>query len=201
MTTKQAVREEDMGAKKMHAKGGTVYQLKISLRRSKPPIWRKIQIKSDATLAELHDIFQITMGWTNSHLHQFVIHGIEYGIQDPDLDMDVEDEKKVKLGELIFNEKEKFFYEYDFGDSWEHEIIVEKILPMEKGLHYPICLKGKRACPPEDCGGIWGYSEFLEAIEDLNHPEHDDMLEWSGGEFDPEKFDVDSINRALTHIK
>jgi hypothetical protein len=115
--------------------------------------------------------------------------------------MDIEDEKRVKLGELIFAEKEKFIYEYDFGDSWEHEILVEKIFPIEKGGQYPICLKGKRACPPEDCGGIWGYSEFLDAIEDVSHPEHDDMLEWIGGEFDPEEFDVGSINKGLKYIK
>ncbi len=189
-----------MATKKKQSKADYIYQLKISLGESKPPIWRRIHVKSDITLAKLHDIFQIAMGWTNSHLHQFIIHGVEYGIPDPDYDMDMEDEKKVKLGELIFAEKEKFFYEYDFGDSWEHEILVEKILPIEKGLHYPICLKGKRACPPEDCGGIWGYSEFLEAIEDVNNPEHDDMLEWVGEEFDPETFDIDSINQGLKYI-
>ncbi len=186
-----------MAAKKKQSKGGHVYQLKITLRGSKPPIWRRTQVRGDTTLAKLHVIFQIVMGWTNSHLHQFIVHGAEYGVPDPDYDMDIEDEKRVKLGELIFAEKEKLIYEYDFGDSWEHEILVETILPIEKGLHYPICLKGKRACPPEDCGGIWGYSEFLEAIEDVNHPEHDDMLEWIGGEFDSEEFDVESINREL----
>ena len=186
-----------MAAKKKQSKNDYIYQLKISLRESKPPIWRRIQVKSNTTLAKLHDIFQIAMGWTNSHLHQFIIHGVEYGIPDPDYDMDIENEKRVKLGELNFAEKEKFIYEYDFGDSWEHEILVQQIVPIEKGGQYPICLKGKRACPPEDCGGIWGYSEFLDAIEDVNHPEHDDMLEWIGGEFDSEEFDVESINREL----
>ena len=190
-----------MGVIKKQTKGGNIYQLKITLRGSKPPIWRRIQVRSDTAVAKLHDIFQIVMGWTNSHLHQFIIHGVEYGIPDPDYDMDIEDEKRVKLGELIFAEKEKFIYEYDFGDSWEHEILVEKIFPIEKGGQYPICLKGKRACPPEDCGGIWGYSEFLDAIEDVSHPEHDDMLEWIGGEFDPEEFDVGSINKGLKDIK
>ena len=141
------------------------------------------------------------MGWSNYHLHQFIIHEGEYGIPDLDYGTDIEDEKRVRLGEIILAEKEKFIYEYDFGDSWEHEILVEKIAPIEKGLQYPICLKGKRACPPEDCGGIWGYPEFLEAIEDVNHPEHDDMLEWIGGEFDPEEFDVNSINKGLKYRK
>ena len=190
-----------MGAIKKQTKGGNIYQLRIRLRGSKPPIWRRIQVRSNTTLAKLHDIFQIVMGWTNSHLHQFIIHGVEYGVPDPGYDMDLEGEKRVRLGELIFAEKEKFIYEYDFGDSWEHEILVEKVFPIEKGVRYPICLKGKRACPPEDCGGIWGYSEFLEAIENVDHPEHDDMLEWIGGEFDPEEFDVNSINKGLKYIK
>ena len=194
-------KEENMGTRKKRTKGVNIYQLKITLRGSKPPIWRRIQVRSNTTLAKLHDIFQIVMGWNNYHLHQFIIHEVEYGVPDRDYDMDTEDERKVKLGELIFTEKEKFVYEYDFGDSWEHEILVEKIVPIEKGVHYPICLKGKRACPPEDCGGIWGYSEFLEAIEDVNHPEHDDMLEWIGGEFDPEEFDVNSINKRLKYMK
>jgi len=190
-----------MDAIKKQTKGGNIYQLKITLRESKPPIWRRIQVRSDTTLAKLHDIFQIVMGWTNSHLHQFIIHGVEYGMSDTDYDMDIKDEKRVKLGKLIFAEKEKFIYEYDFGDRWKHKILVEKIFPVEKGVRYPICLKGKRACPPEDCGGIWGYSEFIEAIEDVNHPEHDDMLEWIGGEFDSEEFDVDNINSGLKYIK
>ncbi len=189
-----------MGAAKKPAQGGNLYQLKITLRGSKPPIWRRLQVRGNTPLATLHAIFQIVMGWTNSHLHQFIIHGVEYGIRDPEYDMDLEDETRVRLEELISAEKEKFIYEYDFGDSWKHEILVEKIVPIEAGVQLPICLQGKRACPPEDCGGIWGYAEFLEAIEDVNHPEHDDMLEWIGGEFDPEEFDVDSINTDLKYI-
>jgi hypothetical protein len=92
-------------------------------------------------------------------------------------------------------------YEYDFGDSWEHELLVEKILPPEPGVRYPLCLKGKGACPPEDVGGVWGYDSFLEAIADPKHPEHDDMLEWVGGEFDPEAFDLDEVNEALRYVR
>jgi len=185
------------------SKNAGIYQLKITLRESKPPIWRRIQVKSNITLAKLHDIFQIVMGWTDSHLHQFIIHGVEYGVPHPDYDydMDMEDEKHFKLGKLISAEKERFVYQYDFGDGWEHEILVEKILPIEEDLHYPICLKGNRACPPEDCGGIGGYSDFLEAIEDVKHPEHNDMLEWIGGKFDPEEFDIEKTNKKLKRIK
>ena len=193
--------EEGMTPKTKQSKSASIYQLKITLRESKPHIWRRIQVKSNTTLAKLHDIFQIVMGWTDSHLHQFIIHGVEYGVPHSDYDMDMEDEKHFKLGKLIFAEKERFIYQYDFGDSWEHEILVEKILPIEKDLHYPICLQGKRACPPEDCGGIWGYPNFLEAIEDVNHPEHNDMLEWIGGKFDPEEFDIESTNKKLKRIK
>ena len=178
-----------------------VYQLKIMLKGSKPPIWRKIQVKSNTTLVKLHDILQIVMGWTDSHLHQFIIHGVDYGVPHPDYEMDMEDEEHAKLGKLIFAEGEGFIYQYDFGDSWEHEILVEKILPVEKGLHYSICLKSKRACPPEDCGGVWGYLDFLEAIGNANHPEHDEMFEWIGDKFDPEEFDIESINKQLKHIK
>ncbi len=106
-------------------------------------------------------------------------------------------EKTVKLGQVVSEEGAKFAYIYDFGDYWYHKILVEKILPLELDKQYPICLKGKRACPPEDCGGIWGYYSFLKAIQDTNNPEHDHMLEWVGGSFDPEAFDLDDINRKL----
>jgi len=107
----------------------------------------------------------------------------------------------VKLKDVVSREKAKFIYEYDFGDGWEHELLVEKILPPTAGQRYPICLKGKRACPPEDVGGIWGYADFLEAIQDPNNPDHEDLLEWIGGSFDPEAFDLEEINRRLQKIR
>ena len=97
-------------------------------------------------------------------------------------------------------EKYKFSYEYDFGDNWQHTVLVEKILPEEKGKHYPNCSKGKRACAPEDVGGAWGYVDFLEALQDAKHPDHEDMLEWVGGEFDPEEFDIKYVNERLRQI-
>jgi hypothetical protein len=106
----------------------------------------------------------------------------------------------VSLQQVVSRVKDKLIYEYDFGDSWEHELLVEKILPLEAGKHYPICLTGKRACPPEDCGGIWGYASLLAAIRDPEHPEHDEMVEWGGDEFDPEAFDLDEVNRELHHL-
>jgi len=176
----------------------SVYQLKVTLKNSKPPIWRRIQVNSDINLYRLHQNLQVMMGWTDSHLHQFIVHGEYYGTPDPDFE--VTNEKSIKLDRVVSEAGDKFFYEYDFGDSWEHSILVEKILQPETGVNYPICLDGKRACPPEDCGGIWGYGDLLEAIQDPAHPEHEEMLEWLGGRFDPEEFDVDMVNQRLKTI-
>ncbi len=174
-----------------------VYQIKVTLKGSKPPIWRRIQVTSDTSLYELHHILQVVMGWENYHLHQFTIGGTYFGEPHPDYGFEMEDEAPVQLHQVVSGVKTKFVYEYDFGDSWEHNILIEKILPLEAGQHYPLCLTGRRACPPEDCGGIWGYAYFLEAIQSPDHPEHEDMLEWVGGDFDPEAFDLDEINREL----
>ncbi len=178
------------------------YQLKITLNHSKPPIWRRVQVPGDFTLDRLHEVIQVVMGWGNYHLHQFLIGNVYYGEPHPDYITEMKDEKKVRLSELV-SEGDQFVYEYDFGDSWEHKVQVEKILPRERGVRYryPKLLKGKRACPPEDVGGIWGYEEFLEAIRDPDHPEHEDMLDWIGGEFDPEKFDKDEIDQALVAVR
>ena len=177
-----------------------VYQIKVTLQGSKPPIWRRIQITSDITLVQLHRILQRVMGWEGSHLYQFVMGGIAYGDTGMVGEWDVEDARTVTLAALVRGEKSKLLYEYDFGDSWEHELLVEKILPRDEGKRYPVCLTGQRACPPEDCGGIWGYASFLEAIRDPEHPEHDEMLEWVGGEFDPDIFDLDEVNRELQNL-
>jgi len=193
-------KEQQMASIKKPKKLRNVYQIKISLRGIRPPIWRRLEVFSDITLDKLHLIFQLVMGWGNYHLHQFTIGGEEYGQSDPDNDLEVNDEKKVKLYQVVPGEKFKFSYEYDFGDYWEHMVLVEKILPVEKEKHYPNCSKGKRACPPEDVGGVWGYTDFLETIKDVNHSEHEDMLEWVGGEFDPEEFDMKYVNEHLKEI-
>jgi Plasmid pRiA4b ORF-3-like protein len=149
------------------------------------------------TLPQLHDTIQVVMGWTDSHLHQFIIGGVEYGLPNPDFADDMRTEQRVKLERVVTSEKERFVYEYDFGDSWTHIILLEKILPPDPLVHYPRCLTGKRACPPEDVGGVWGYAGFLEAIRVSEHPEHEEMLEWCGGAFDPEAFSLHDINQAL----
>ena len=176
----------------------SIYQIKVTLKDS-PSIWRRIQAPGDISLSRLHAVLQIVMGWTNSHLHQFKAGGRYYGEPDPEFaDMtEVIDERQVRLNQIAPDVKAGFVYEYDFGDSWEHELVVEKILPPEKGAPYPRCTDGKCACPPEDVGGVWGYQDFLEAMRDPNHPEHEDMVEWAGGEFDPEAIDLRGVNGAL----
>ena len=188
-------------APRKSATSQTVYQLKITLKGAKPPIWRRVQLLDIANLETLHHIIQIAMGWTDSHLHQFTINGIDYGQPMPEYDdFEVSDETKAKLNQLVA-EKSKFLYTYDMGDSWDHEILVEKILPRETDRLYPTCLTGKRSCPPEDCGGVWGYAEFVAAIQDPDHPDHEDMLEWIGGDFDPEEFDPKEVNQQFGSMK
>ena len=175
----------------------SIYQIKISLIGSKPPIWRTVLVASNIDLETFHDVIQLAMGWTDSHLHQFIANKVFYGIPEDDFELEMEDETKYKLSQLLQKEKESIIYEYDFGDSWEHKILLEKILPFDSKTTLPACIKGKRACPPEDCGGIWGYEELLETISNPKHPDHEDMLEWLGGEFDPEEFDLEAINEDL----
>lgn len=180
----------------------TVYQFKTTLKGIKPPIWRRIQTK-DCTLDKLHEHIQTAMGWTNSHLHQFKIGGVIYG--DPELLYEGwEDETppvnslRIKMSKIVpaDGKRFRFEYEYDFGDGWEHEVLFEGCLQAEKGNRYPLCLEGERACPPEDVGGIHGYQEFLEAIADPKHEEHDSYLQW-GGPFDPEAFDAHAATREM----
>ena len=173
-----------------------VYQLKVSLRGIKPPIWRRILVTGDTTLDILHGILQTAMGWSDEHLYEFEIHGASY--IDPSLLEDAIDEKTVYLAQLISHEQEKFLYLYDIGDCWKHDILVEKILPIEEGTQYPVCIDGKRTCPLEDCGGTSGYDNLLETIKDPYHPEHEEMLESLPEDFDPEKFDIEYVNRELS---
>jgi DNA invertase Pin-like site-specific DNA recombinase len=184
-------------------KAQSIYQLKITLKDIRPPIWRQVQVHNDVTLGHLHWVIQFSMGWTNSPLHSFSIQGVEYGLPMPELgfdEMGLRDEQPVKLSKIIPGEKFKFVYLYDFGDSWEHEVLVEKVLEADPEIDYPICLKAKRACPPEDCGGTWAYQEFIKAIQDPEHPEHEEMLEWVEGFFDPEDAAFNEINPRLKMI-
>lgn len=179
-----------------------VYQFRITLKDSHPPIWRRIQVK-DGTLDRLHEHIQTAMGWTNSHLHHFRIGEQLYG--DPDLmqenfdDMEYKDSTTTKISGILprTGKRFRFQYEYDFGDSWYHEVLFEGVVRAEPKVKYPLCLEGKRACPPEDCGGIWGYADFVEAIQNPDHDQHEELLEWVGGRFDPEKFDAAKATKAM----
>jgi hypothetical protein len=178
-----------------------LYQFKITLMNSKPPIWRRIQVK-DGTLDKLHEHIQTAMGWTNSHLHQFKIDGIRHG--DPELlDDDFEhleciDSTVTKLSEIVPKDGKQFsfLYEYDFGDSWHHEIVFEGCLRAETGTLYPICVEGQRACPPEDVGGVFGFERFLAVRGDPKHAEHEMYAEWGAG-FDPDAFDAKEATKDM----
>jgi hypothetical protein len=179
-----------------------VFQFKVTLLESHPPIWRRIQTK-DCTLDKLHEHIQTAMGWTNSHLHHFRVGEQLYG--DPELmqenfeEMEYKDSTATKVSDILpeGGKRFRFQYEYDFGDSWDHEVLFEGVVRAESGKKYPLCLEGARTCPPEDCGGIWGYPDFVEAIQNPGHEQHEELLEWVGARFDPEAFDPVEATRAM----
>ena len=183
-----------------------IYQLKVVLLGSATPIWRRLHVPADAKLDWLHAVLQVAMGWTNSHLHQFKVgedyysdtrhHSAEF--ED---DLPILEERTFTLRQIAPREQDAFRYEYDFGDSWEHEITVEKILPNMTASSSARCLEGARACPPEDCGGTPGYDDLLKILENRKHPEHKRMKEWLGRPLDAEAFDVEKTNLWLRKLK
>ena len=187
----------------MPSKTSPVYQLKISLNHIRPQIWRRILVPGIMPLGQLHDVIQVVMGWQNYHLHQFVIDGQLYG--DASLNEEHEqsflEEWNVRLKQVADKAGCRFKYGYDFGDNWEHTVLVEKILPPDPKMRHPVCLEGERACPPEDVGGPPGYARFLQAIRHPRDEEHESYLEWVGGEFRSEAFDVQAVNRLLRNLK
>ena len=174
-----------------------IFQLKIQLRQVRPPVWRRVLVPGEITLAELHDVIQTAMGWSDSHLHEFEVDGTRYGVPDPDWGFDeVADESRVKLIRVT-QQGAQLRYAYDFGDGWEHDVSVEKVLGRQPGSRYPCCVAGRRACPPEDVGGPWGYQDFLAAVSNPGHAEHGQSVEWVGGSFDPAEFHLEDVNEAL----
>lgn len=161
-----------------------LFQMKVILRDIEPEIWRSILIPGAVTLDKLHKILQILMGWESGHLYSFSIGDSEYGVPNAEFDTDFYDSRRVKLEKAV-GRKKKFIYLYDFGDNWEHEIRVEKMLKGDKGQSCAVCLGGERACPPEDVGGTGGYEDFLAACFDPSHEEHEDIREWAEDDFDP----------------
>ena len=179
-----------------------IYQLKVTLSDSEPPIWRRFVVDGQISLGDLHSVIQLVMGWSDSHLHHFVVDDAYYGLQDPELSEEgpgTLDEQSFTLTQVAPRPGGSLVYEYDFGDSWKHVIEVEGITEPAAGVSYPRCLVGERCCPPEDVGGIWGYEEFLAALRNAGHPEHSTYIEWVG-DFDPERFDVDRVNERLSNL-
>ena len=183
-----------------------VYQLKITLRHVKPAVWRRILVPSHLTLGELHPLLQIVMGWHNCHLHEFNINDERFGVtNDPwgggaMASDECLNEDEYQLCDLGLRPNSRFSYEYDFGDGWEHEVLLEKQGPVPPGFS-PVCIEGANACPPEDCGGPWGYAENLAILAHPKHPEHKHITEWMGKTFDPKAFSVESVNRMLAPPK
>ena len=180
------------------------WQVRIELLEVTPRVWRRVLIPEDLKLPKLHYILQTCMGWTNSHLHEFVLGGKRYSPHDPEFSDELEqlDEQRVVLANAIGHEARCFDYIYDFGDSWHHVAIIEDPYAghSEQGLRIR-CIDGENACPPEDVGGPHGYAEFLTAIADPHHEEHAQLLEWAGGSFDPARFDITAVNLLLDNIK
>jgi hypothetical protein len=174
--------------------GDTVYQLKVTMRGIRPPIWRRLRVPGAMTLAQLHDVLQDAFGWTDSHLHQFRMGRDRFGVPDHEGGSDDIDERRVRL-EKVAKVKSKLVYEYDFGDGWEHDIVVERVDAVSDSV--PTCIDGRRSGPPEDCGGPYGYGNLLEVLADPNHPEHAEMREWAGPHLRPEHFDLDATNKQL----
>jgi hypothetical protein len=181
--------------------------LKVTLEDTRPTIWRRIQVRGSIRLDLLHAVLQIAMGWTNSHLHLFLIGADRYS--DPTLvdglgwdeEDEDRDERRVTLSQVVAGGVSIFGYEYDFGDSWTHRVAVEKQLPAEpRARVFARCVAGAGACPPEDCGGTGGYADLLKIIRNRRHPDYESTVEWLGGEFDPAAFDVEETNRFLRQL-
>jgi hypothetical protein len=182
-----------------------IHQIKVTLLGTRPPIWRRLLVPAGLTLEQLHDVLQAAMGWEDCHMHDFRIGPKRFGKPDPnDRLMGLPatgNERTVRLFTVLGKVGAKAVYTYDFGDSWEHAIVVMKVLPPEPELPYPVCVGGKLQGPPEDCGGIPGFYNLLEVIRDPAHDQHEEMLEWVGGDFDPEAFSVDDVNQRLAPLQ
>lgn len=169
-----------------------IYQFKITLAHSKPSIWRRVLVPSSFSLRKFHDVIQTCFNWDGSHLYLFDIY-------KEILDDEQPRSLSQKLSKLGLNLKKKFRYIYDFGDDWEHDIVLEKII-LDKANIYPFCVAGERAAPPEDCGGVCAYEEKLEILADKNHPDYEEVLEWMGEDFIPELFNIAQINKQLNRM-
>ena len=198
----RSFRETVKGVRRLGAENKfSVYEMKVRIKGARPAIWRRFRVSGSTTLYKLHRVLQVVMGWSDYHLYEFRVGKSRYGEPDPDYSLETKSARRVRVGEILTREMAKFIYVYDFGDYWQHEIIVERILSLDEELSHPVCIDGKRACPPEDCGGIWGYADLLKIIRNPAHEEYEEMIEWLGGEFDPRQFDINEVNRRLKAIR
>jgi hypothetical protein len=181
------------------------YRLKVVLMETDPPIWRRLFVPGDITLQRLDRVIQTAMGWTNSHLHTFTAGGVLYADPSPEWEVPVKDERRVRLERIASEEGEAFVYEYDLGDSWRHQVLIEEVGAGRRDADGPLCLAGERACPPEDCGGVPGYYNMLEILRNPRHDEYEHTKTWitsmTGGPFDPDAFDVGAVNAALKALR
>ncbi len=177
-----------------------IYQIKISLDDAKPSIYRTILVEPDTAFFEFHQIIQVAMGWDDYHLYSFETGDYTIAVPDEFMDIDSIDPASIALNEVLKKTGDKIKYEYDFGDGWRHTIQLEKIIPYQLNKSYPTCIRGKRSCPPEDCGGIWGYENIIEIIKNKKHPEYKKTIEWVGIDFDPDYFDIEFVNETLEDI-
>ena len=181
-------------------------QIEVTLYRVRPEIRRRLLVPANARLDWLHAVLQVAMGWNNSHLHRFNVNGRLYSntqhhFAEYEDDPVILEEADFKLGDVVYGEGALFSYEYDFGDDWQHQVVVERVLPPDSGVpRAALCTDGQRACPPEDCGGSWGYEELLSALRNRRHPEHARMRQWVGREFDAEAFDIAHTNLWLRKL-
>ena len=176
-------------------------QLKIDLCNSRPLIWRRVVVSAKISFARLHKVIQFAMGWEDCHLHQFAAGDVEYGPANAELGLKVLDERRYKLADIGLTPGSGFFYQYDFGDNWEHNIRIERVLPPDSSLKHSICVAGENACPPEDCGGIHAYYELLGALTNPQHEEHESVKTWIGGSWNAGRFDLDRANNLLKRLK
>jgi len=179
-----------------------IYKLKITLLDTKPLIWRRILVRENVLLSDLHKIIQTTMGWTNSHLHHFIKDNTFYTVKMADDDFWDElnnvDYKGIRINEILQFVKNTIIYEYDFGDGWMHEILLEKFVKEDKNVRYPVCIAGKYNCPPEDVGGTGGYMDLIRIMKNPNHKEYESYIKWLGGKYDYTDFDINNVNKELT---
>jgi hypothetical protein len=179
-----------------------IYQLSITVVDIEPPIWRRIQVSSTMLLSRLHDVLQVVMGWTDSHLHQFEKGGQYWGAPETDdYDLGLRDESRVSIQKMLHAEGDSLTYVYDLGDKWRHTVFLEKILPSQVHSPRPVCLAGERRCPPEDVGGPSGYEEFLKVIFEPGHMEFKQFRGWAGGQFHAEEFLIEAVNAALERMR